>query len=510
MTESPWNFEVAPRDEHNRTLLANVHPEAWTPPKPEVMYNLVVIGGGTAGLISAIGCAALGGKVALVERHLMGGDCLNVGCVPSKCLIRSSRVAAEGADAGRFGLTPHAVSAADFPRVMERLRRLRAGISGNDSAKRYTEMGVHVFFGQAAFTGRHSVSVDGTTLRFRKAIIATGARAVRPDLPGLAEAGFVTNETVFNLTELPRRLVVIGGGPIGCELAQAFRRLGSEVTILQNTRFLPREDEEASALLARVFEREGISVLLNAQPLRVEEVGNSKRIAVKVSGEETVVEADEILIGAGRRPNVEGLGLENAGIVYDERKGVRVDDHLRTSHPDIFAVGDICMDWKFTHAADAAARIAVQNALFRGRKRLSALNMPWCTYTDPEIAHVGLYEAEARAQGIPVDTYKVALDDVDRAIADGETEGFVKVLVWKGTDRIVGATIVAAHAGDLISEISVAMAGKIGLKTIADVIHPYPTQAEAIRRVAAAYNRTRLTPRVAAVLKWWLKRQRGN
>ncbi len=504
-----WHFEVAPRDEHNENLLCHVRPDNWTPPEPETMYNLVVIGAGTAGLISAIGCAALGGKVALVERHLMGGDCLNAGCVPSKCLIRSSRAAAEMASANSFGLRPHQVAASDFPNVMERLRRLRAEISRNDSAKRYNEMGVHVFFGEASFLDRQTVRINDVSLRFRKAIIAAGARAVRPEIPGLEEAGFLTNETVFNLTGLPRRLAVIGGGPIGCELAQAFRRLGSEVTIVQHTRFLPREDTEASALLARIFAREGIRVLLEANPIHVEKNGNLKGITIHTQDGEKKIEADEILIGAGRQPNVEGLALEKAGVSYNAQKGIEVDDFLRTTNPHIFAAGDICMDWKFTHAADAAARIAIQNTLFRGRKRLSALTMPWCTYTDPEIAHVGLYDSEAAARGIAADIYKVNLEEVDRAVTDGETEGFVKVLVKKGTDRIVGATIVAANAGNLISEISVAMAGKIGLKTIADVIHPYPTQAEAIRCVAASYNRSRLTPRVSALLKWWLKRQRG-
>ena len=508
MAESLWHFDVTPRDEHNETLVTHVHPANWTSPTPEPMYNLVVIGAGTAGLISAIGCAALGGKVALMERHLMGGDCLNVGCVPSKCVIRSSRATAQMVAANRFGLTPHPIAPSDFPCVMERLRRLRAGISRNDSAQRYSEMGVHVFFGEASFADHNTVMVNDVALRFRKAVIATGARAVRPDIPGLAETGYLTNETVFNLTQLPQRLVFIGGGPIGCELAQAFRRLGSEVTIVQNTRFLPREDPQASGLLAQVFEREGIHILLEAKPVRVEKIGGFKRVTIQTKDGEQTVEADEILVGAGRQPNVEGLALENAGVAYDARKGVQVDDFLRTTNPAIFAAGDICMDWKFTHAADSAARIAVQNALFWGRKRLSALTMPWCTYTDPEIAHVGLYEADAQAAGIATDTFKVALEDVDRAIVDGETEGFVKVLVKKGTDSIVGATIVAAHAGDLISEISVAMAGNIGLKTIADVIHPYPTQAEAIRRVAAIYKRTRLTPRVATLLRWWLKWQR--
>lgn len=503
-----WHFEVTPLDDHNIKLLANVGPEDWTPPEPEPMYNLVVIGAGTAGLISASGCAALGGKVALVERHMMGGDCLNVGCVPSKCLIRSSRAAAEMSDSGRLGFSGEGT--VNFPAVMERLRRLRAGISRHDSAKRYTEKGVHVFLGEASFTGPHTVMVGGTTLRFRKAIIAAGARAVRPEIPGLAEAGFLTNETVFNLTELPRRLAVVGGGPIGCELAQAFRRLGSEVTIIQSSRFLPKEDPGASALLARVFEREGIRVFLEAKPVRAEKSGGSKLLTVRTPDGDAAVEADEILIGAGRRPNVEGLDLEKAGVAYDGWKGVRVDDFLRTTNPDIFAAGDICMDWKFTHAADAAARVALQNALFHGRKRLSTLNMAWCTYTDPEIAHVGMYEAEAEAKGIAVDTYKVNLDEVDRAIADGQTEGFVKILVNKGTGKILGATIVAAHAGDLISEISVAMAGKLDLGALSNVIHPYPTQAEAIRRAAGEYMKTRLTPRIAKIFTWWLKKKRGK
>ncbi|MDR3632123.1 MAG: mercuric reductase [Desulfocapsaceae bacterium] len=495
------------RDDDQR-LLAQVHPAGWVSPRPASMYNLVVIGAGTAGLISAAACAALGGKVALVERHLMGGDCLNTGCVPSKCLIRSSRAAAEMAGASCFGLRPGQVSPADFPAVMERLRRLRADISHNDSAHRFKAMGVDVFFGSASFADRGTVSVDGVDLHFRRAIIAAGARAVHPEIAGLNAAGFLTSETVFDLTELPGRLAVVGGGPIGCELAQAFARLGSAVTLIQHSRFLPREDAEASDVLARVFRREGIRVLLDARLLTVKKTDAGREITVRTGGQEETIAVDRILIGAGRAPNVEGLGLEKAGVAYDSRRGVLVDDFLRTTNAAVFAAGDICMDWKFTHAADAAARIAVQNALFRGRKRLSRLNMPWCTYTSPEIAHVGLSEAGAEARGMAVDTYRVGLDEVDRALVDGESEGFVKVLVRRGTDRILGATIVGSHAGDLINEISVAMAGKVGLKKLADIIHPYPTQAEAIRRVAAAYNRTRLTPPVAAALKWWLKWQR--
>lgn len=509
MTTSDWYFNLSPDDESNARLVSNVHPTDYINPEPEPMYNLVVIGAGTAGLISAIGAASLGAKVALVERHLMGGDCLNVGCVPSKALIRSSRAAHQIANAKAFGLTDRNIDAAEFESVMARLRSVRAHISQHDSVARYIEQGVQVFLGEAGFLDSHTVSVGGKQLHFRKAIIATGARAVNPDIPGLASAGFLTNETVFNLTSLPARLAVIGGGPIGCEMAQAFRRLGSDVTIIELNRFLPREDPDASRLLASVFKREGIHVLLQSKPLKVElGLGEHKKLITVQSPEvEKVIEVDEILIGAGRKPNVENMGLEKAGVEYDERAGVKVDDFLRTSNPDIFAAGDVCMAWKFTHAADAAARIVIQNALFSGKKRLSSLTMPWCTYTDPEIAHVGMYEAQAKAQGIKTESYKVDMADIDRAVADSETEGFIKITVRKGSDKIIGATIVAAHAGDLISEISVAMAGKVGLKALNNIIHPYPTQAEAIKRAAAAYNKTRLTPQVARLLTWLLKRQ---
>ncbi len=504
-----WNFDVLPMDAHNRTLVDNVHPSDWKNPTPQPIYNLVVLGGGTAGLITAAGAAGLGAKVALVERHLMGGDCLNVGCVPSKALIRPARLAAEMRRAGEFGLTASTVTPDDFSRVMERLRRIRSEISHHDSMQRYRdEMNVDVFSGEARFSGPDTVEVGGQQLRFKKAVIATGARAVQPDLPGLAETGFRTNETIFNLTELPKHLVVIGGGPIGCELAQAFRRLGSEVTIIQRSRFLSKEDPEASAIVADVFEREGIRVLLNSRVTQVRQTERGKELEVEIDGKAEVVVGDEILIGAGRAPNVEGLDLAGVGVEFDTRRGVTVNDHLQTTNPRIYAAGDVCMAWKFTHAADAAARIVIQNTLFKGRAKLSRLNMPWCTYTDPEVAHVGLYAADAEQQGIETDSYKVEMQAVDRAQTDGETEGFVKVLVRKGTDKIVGATIVSTHAGEMIGEISVAMAAKAGLKTLSGVIHPYPTQAEAIKRVADAYSRSRLTPRVKTLFAKWMAWQR--
>jgi pyruvate/2-oxoglutarate dehydrogenase complex dihydrolipoamide dehydrogenase (E3) component len=500
---------IHPNDVHNQKLVNNVHPGNWSNPTPEPMYNMVVVGAGTAGLISAIATASLGGKVALIERHLLGGDCLNVGCVPSKSLIRPARLAAEMRNADKFGLSSTPVSRDDFPKVMERLRRIRADISKNDSVERYSELGVDVFLGNGVFKSATSIEVEGKILNFRKAVVATGARAWHPTIPGLEEIGFLTNESVFNLTSLPEHLLVIGGGPIGCELAQAFRRLGAKVTIVQNDRFLPNEDEDASRILADVFRREGIQVLLHANTLKAEQTESGrKKVVVEVSGKTVEIEADEILIGAGRVPNVEGIGLDVAGVEYDSRKGVIVNDYLRTTNKNIYAAGDCCMAWKFTHAADAAAQIVVQNALFKGRKKLSSLTMPWCTYTDPEIAHVGMYEKDARAKGMDTEFFKFEMAENDRALADGEETGFVKVMVKKGSDRILGATIVSAHAGEMISEITTAMSSGIGLGKLAGIIHPYPTQADAIRRVAGLYNKNRLTPKVAKVLKWWLKFQR--
>jgi pyruvate/2-oxoglutarate dehydrogenase complex dihydrolipoamide dehydrogenase (E3) component len=435
----------------------------------------------------------------------MGGDCLNVGCVPSKCVIRSSRLVGALMSAEQLGVRVGGADV-DFAAVMERMRRLRARISVNDSVQRFTqEKGVDVFLGEARFSAPDAVEVGGQTLRFKRAVIATGARAAEPPIAGLGDVGYLTNETVFSLTERPTRLAVIGAGPIGSELAQAFRRLGCQVTLLQDTgHILNREDADAAAIVQRAFQREGVRLVLSAEVLSARRDGQDKLLRVRHPGGEEDVRVDEILIGAGRAPNVAELGLEVVGVEYDERRGVKVDDHLRTTNPRIFAAGDVCMEWKFTHAADFAARIVIQNALFFGRRKLSALLMPWCTYTDPEIAHVGLYERDAVARGIAVDTYLRPLAEVDRAIADGDEDGLVKVVVKKGTGAILGATIVARHAGDMISELTLAMVSKVGLGALANVIHPYPTQAEAIRQVGDMYNRTRLTPTVKRLFNGFL------
>lgn len=492
---------MQPMDEHNRDLVTRCHPPDWASPAPAEKYNLVVIGAGTAGLVTAAGAAGLGAKVALIERHLLGGDCLNVGCVPSKCLIRSARVAADARRAGDYGVRINGEITVDFPAVMERMRRLRSRISEHDSAERFKGLGVDVFFGQGRFLDSETIEVEGRKLTFYRAVIATGARAVTPDIPGIEETGFLTNETIFNLTELPKRLAVFGAGPLGCELAQAFRRFGSEVTIFEmKEHLLMREDPDAAEIVQRAFVEDGINLMLNTKVCEVRKANGEKVVCADRDGKRIEVRCDEILIGAGRRPNVENLGLDKVEVEYDDRKGIKVDDSLQTTNHHIYAAGDICLKYKFTHTADASARIVIRNALLPGHSRLSALTVPWCTYVDPEIAHVGMYERDAQEDGIEVETFTEKLAGVDRAVADGRDEGLVKIHVEKGHDRILGGTIVAEHAGETISEITLAMVAGAGLSKLSETIHPYPTQAEGIRHAADAYNRTRLKPFVKTIL----------
>ncbi len=499
------SLPVAPPDVHNRALVQNVRPPDWVNPTPADRYNLVVIGAGTAGLVTAIGAAGLGAKVALIERDLMGGDCLNTGCVPSKALIRAARAWADIRDAGEYGAEVPPGSSVNFPAVMERMRRLRAGISANNSVWRCRDLGVDVFLGEGRFSGPDAVEVAGKTLRFKQAVIATGARAAAPPIPGLAEAGYLTNETVFSLTALPQCLAVIGAGPLGCELSQAFARFGSAVTLFgTGPHILSREDGDAAERVQRALVRDGVRLSLGCAITRVEARGGEKIVHIECGGRSETVAADEILVGVGRSPNVEGLNLEAVGVEYDPRKGVAVNDRLQTTNPRIYAAGDVCSEYKFTHHSDFQARIVIQNALFFGRAKASALTIPWCTYTDPEIAHVGLYERDAKTRGIRIKTFVQELKDMDRAILDGETEGFVKVHVREGTDKILGATIVARHAGEMLPELTLAMVNGIGLGKIARTIHTYPTQAEAIRKLGDQYNRTRLTPFVKGLFRRWL------
>ncbi|MHA7837780.1 MAG: mercuric reductase [bacterium] len=512
-------IELEPRDELNARLIENVHPPSWQNPTPRGRYNLVVIGAGTGGLITALIASSLGARVALIERHLMGGDCLNVGCVPSKSMIRGAQILHEARRAAELGLSVSAEDAGDFGAVMRRVREVRARISDEDSAKRYSEeFGIDVFLGDARFEGEGRIVVGDRTLEYRKAVIATGARAIAPPIDGLAETGHLDNETVFNLTERPRRLAVIGAGPIGCELAQSFRRLGSEVHLLERAeQILTREDPDAAAIVQESMVADGVEMVFRCEIERVERRSGQNGLEKVVhltcpekGARELVI--DEILIGAGRAPNVEGMGLESVGVELDPRTGVRVDDTLKTTNDRIWAVGDVCMRWKFTHAADAAAKIVVQNALFSigplGRKKLSDLVMPWCTYTEPELAHVGISEHEAREKGLEIDTYRVSIAEANRAVTDGQEEGLVKVHVKKGGDQIVGATVVAAHAGELITQLTMAIQHGIGLGAFTQLIYPYPTQGEAIKRAAGAYTRTRLTATVKGLFERWMAWQR--
>lgn len=517
MTEDHHSL-VLPYDVYNQQLVANVHPPGWINPEPTDRYNIVVMGAGTAGLVTAVIAASLGAKVALIEKHLMGGDCLNVGCVPSKGVIRAARAWADLRRAKEFGLEIPAGVTYDFGAVMARMRKLRARISHNDSAHRYAKLGVDIYIGSGHFVGSDRVHVEGPagdrTLTFAKAAICTGARASAPRTPGLQEVGYLTNETVFSLTELPQRIGVIGAGPIGCELAQSFARFGSQVYLVEATHgIMPNEDRDAAEVVEQQMVRDGVTLLCCGKHLHVEKTEGGKRLTVGSHGRQYDVTVDEILVGVGRTPNVDGIGLESAGVDYD-KNGITVNARLQTTNPKIFAAGDVCSRYKFTHAADAMAQIVIQNALFPhpfglGYANVDSLIMPWCTFTEPEVAHVGMYERDAKEKGIDVETYTYKLDEVDRAILDGEDEGFSRIHIEKGTDTILGATIVASHAGDMISEFSVAMKAGAGAKTIATTIHPYPTQAEVNKKVVTLWRKAHFTQRTKDLLTKlfiWMRR----
>lgn len=496
-------IEVYPFDEYNQVLVKNAHPADWQNPTPDGRYNLLVIGGGSAGLVAAVGAAGVGAKVALVEKHLLGGDCLYAGCVPSKTILRSAKAVGDIRRAADLGVRVSGEVTVDFPAVMARMRRIRADISHHDAATRFRDLGIDVYLGEGQFTGKNSFEVDGRSLTFSKAVIATGSRAAFVPIPGLLETGYITNEGVFELTALPKRLAIIGAGPIGLEMGQAFARFGSSVTVLD---ILPTigglHDPEAVGLVRTALSADGIQFFLKSQTQKIERVGDEKIITFTHAGQTKTLAVDEILLAAGRRPNIEGLNLEAADVTYT-KKGVTVNDRLQTSNPAIYGAGDVAIPAQFTHTADATARIVVQNALFLGRKKYSDLIIPWTIYTDPEVAHVGLSAYDAEAQGIAVDAFAFQVEDTDRGRADSD-DGFVKIYVRQGTDKIVGATIIARHAGEMISEITTAMMAGAGLSTIAQTIHPYPTQAEIIKKAADAWNRTRFTPTVAKVFAKWL------
>ena len=483
----------------------NVHPQDWKNPEPAHRYSLVVIGAGPAGFLTALNAAKVGAKVAIVERDRFGGACFNVGCIPSKTILRTSRLYSEIRNADNFGAEVPSGISVNFSAVMERMRRVRARVSRRVSAQRLASAGVDVFFGQARFAGPKAVEVEGKFLHFKRALIASGARPKVPSIPGIAAAGYLTNENVFNLGECPRRLLVLGGGPLGCELAQAFCRLGSQVNIVQDDpMFLGNEERDAAQILSEALARDGIDIHLNSQAVNVHADGKGKIVDLVSDDYKFKLTVDEILVGIGSTPNVSDMNLEDAGVRYDKDAGIMTNDYLQTSNPRIYAAGDVCSEKKFPHIEVAASEIVVRNAFFWGRERMSMSAVPFCTYTDPEIAHVGLYVTEARAKDIPVKTFTVMMSDVDRAIADNEDEGFVKIHVKEGTDQIIGATVAASHAGELISEISLAMNAKIGLRALARVNYPYPTQAQAIKLAANAYLDAQHNPKRNWLRKQWL------
>lgn len=469
---------------------------------PRYDNNLVVIGAGSAGLIAAYIAATVRARVTLVEQGSMGGDCLNTGCVPSKALIRSAAVAHSMRQAGRYGLAP-VTPQVDFPAVMDRVRDAVATIAPKDSMERYRTLGVDCIAGSAQLVDPNHVAVEGRVLSTRSIILAAGARPLLPPIPGLAEVAPLTSDDVWQLRTLPQRLLVLGGGPIGCELAQAFARLGSTVTVMDMApRLLPREDPDVSAHLARVFAAEGIDVRTGHRAAAVQTAGTEPGAGVlraEFEGKDVEVAFDRILVAVGRQPNSEGLGLEALGIATGPGGAVTVDKYLRTSCPNVFACGDLVGPYQFTHMASHQAWYASVNALF-GRFRKYAVNydvVPWATFTDPEVGRVGLSETDAREAGTPVEVTRYALDDLDRAVADGDvgggvpegSAGWVKVLTEPGRDRILGATIVGPHAGELIGEFVLAMTHGLGLKALMSTIHIYPTRMEAAKLAAGAWRR---------------------
>jgi pyruvate/2-oxoglutarate dehydrogenase complex dihydrolipoamide dehydrogenase (E3) component len=482
--------------------------------KGKGIYNLVVIGGGTAGLVTAAGTAALGGRVALIERHKMGGDCLNYGCVPSKALIASARALHIMRSASALGLPP-VKPESDFTQVFQRMRARRARLAPNDSQERFEALGVDVFRGNAAFVSPYDVEADGQRLRGKYFVIATGSRAEIPEVHGLKTVPYFTNETIFdNLNERPSSLLIIGGGPMGCELSQVFQRLGVQVTLVHHgSHLLSREDPDVAAFVEKRLKSEGIRVLYCSDIKSVARWNDSFRaeIAPKPTckADKAIdVTAGAILVAAGRVPNIEGLGLEAAGIRFSGR-GIEVNQYLQTSQPHVYAAGDVIGTYQFTHVADFHARTVIRNTLMPFFKtKMDYSVVPWCTYVDPEVARVGLNETEAQDQGTEYDLFKLPLAEVDRAVVSDEDAGFIKIITRKGRDRILGVTMVASHGGDLIHEFVLAMKHGIGLRKIAGTIHAYPTFAEAARKLGDQFNRTRLTPLVKNVFAWLYRRSR--
>ena len=493
------------QDQYDREWLALARPPDYVNPVAQGRYNLVVIGAGTAGLVAATGAVALGARVALIEQNRVGGSRLNVGCIPSKALVRSARAVGDFRRSHGLGIIAPESPQVSFPAVMERMRRLRAQTASADSVARLVAQGIEIFFGEARFDDRSHISVDGQQLAFSRALIATGSSPALPSIPGLSALQPLTNETLFSLTELPPRLAIIGAGPIGCEMAQAFARFGSRVTVYdKEPRILPADDLDPAEMIKAALVRDGIQFRLGCTDLHGELANGTKRLRGQTADGEFADDFEQVLVSSGRTPNVKSLNLDAAHVAYDEL-GVLVTDHLRTSNRQIFAAGDVCSPHKFTHAADALARTVIANAMFFGTQRVSSLLIPWCTFTDPEIARVGIGEQDTESEHLI--RLEIPLRENDRALLDGEEEGVLRIY----HDRrggIHGATLVASHAGEMIGELIVAMRHNVRLGSLASDIHPYPTQSEIFKRAGDQYRRTLLTPTVSAVLKKFLRWRR--
>jgi pyruvate/2-oxoglutarate dehydrogenase complex dihydrolipoamide dehydrogenase (E3) component len=486
-------------------------PEPASRPPKKFDTNLVVIGAGSAGLVTAYVAAAAKARVMLVERERMGGDCLNTGCVPSKAIIRSATVASNIRRAGEFGLSTGPLTV-DFPRVMQRVREVIAKIEPHDSVERYSALGVDCVSGSARITSPWSVDVDGRSVTTRSIVIASGGQPAVPPIPGLDQIDFLTSDNIWQLDELPGRLLILGGGPIGCELAQAFARLGSQVTQVEMApRLLMREDAETSAAVESAFAAEGISVLTGYRAERFETGPDGPTAICTREADVRRVAFDRVLVAVGRRANTDGLGIENAGLELNANGTVPVNEYLQTSQPSILACGDVSGPYQLTHAAGYQGWFCAMNALFGSLKRFKAdyRVMPWAVFTDPEVARVGMTSAEASAADIPHEITRYGIDDLDRAIADSEARGFVKIVTRKGSDRILGATVVGPHAGELITEYVTAMKHGLGLRKILNTIHIYPTLSEANRYAAGEWQKARISPLALRIAGYFHRWRRG-
>ena len=469
-----------------------VFPANYSNPPPQRRYHLCVIGAGPAGLVTAIAAAGLGARVALIERAAMGGDCLNVGCIPSKALLE---------------FTKRHPGAAQFEAAFAWLKRVRADIAHHDSVERYTEAGVDVFLGEAAFRDKATVTVADTDINARRFVIATGARASLPPIPGLAAASPLTNENVFDLQARPDTLAIVGAGPIGCELALVFARLGTAVTLFEVAdRVLPTEHPQAGRIVADSLHDAGVALSLGANIERIERAPPpAGRRGVTVALPQSSESFDEVLVAAGRTANTESLNVAAAGVQLTERGLIAVDSKLRTTNKHIFAAGDVCSSLQFTHHADAHARIVVQNALFFASGSTRQLIVPHCTYTQPEVAQVGASAPELERRRIAFDTWRIDFAELDRGRTQGDAVGFAEILTRRGSDAILGATIVGEDAGEQLAPVCLAMRERIGLGKLAGTMLPYPTRAEYLKRLADQFNRTRLTPTVGRIMKQWFR-----